>query len=295
MTTSRAASGALLVALAATSWGFWPLFLRPSGLTGYECAFVVLGVMALPAPFLILRRRVADRGARVALLVVGLADTLNCVLYFGALQRGPVAIAVLTHYLAPLLVTLLAPVLIAEARSRRASLAAPLSLLALALVIGRPDFTSGAGLTALLGAGSAVGYAAIVLATRRASRAFLPVEITSFHAVISLVALTVGTGGAAIPSRLDASLLPVLVGSAICGLLANVVFNVGLGRVGSQVSGALTYLEPLSASIVGWVVWQERLGPAQLLGGVVLLGLGAWVALEPAPALRLAPTREAIG
>lgn len=288
MTLPRAASGAALVALAASVWGLWPLFLRPGGLPGVQCAFIVLLVMALPALVVHRRKRASDRGAWGALVLIGFADALNCVLYFAALQRGPVAVGVLTHYLAPLIVTLLAPLLIGEARSRRALIAAPLSLLALAVVIGRPD-PAGAGLTALLGAGSAVGYATIVLATQRAARLFKPLEITSLHATIALVVLLVVTGGEALPQTLSLNLLPVFAGAALCGLAANVAFNVGLARAGSQVSGALTYLEPLGASIVGWLMWNERLGPLQVAGGVGLLVLGAWVALEPAPALTAEP------
>lgn len=287
---ARAASGATLVALAASVWGLWPLFLRPSGLAGLQCAFIVLAVMALPSLFVFRRERPKDSGARWALVLIGLADALNCVLYFAALQRGPVAVGVLTHYLAPLIVTLLAPVLIGERRSRRALIAAPLSLLALAVVIGRPD-PAGAGLTALLGAGSAIGYATIVLATSRAARVFRPVEITGFHAAISLGVLLILTRGEALPQAPGVQLLPVVIGAALCGLAANVVFNIGLARVGSQVSGALTYLEPLTASVVGWVMWNERMSPVQVMGGMGLLMLGAWVALERAPVLVPAPVR----
>ena len=59
-----------------------------------------------------------------ALALHGLFDAANAALFFGAVQRGPVAVAVLTHYLAPLLIALAAPWLLRERRSTRALLGA---------------------------------------------------------------------------------------------------------------------------------------------------------------------------
>ena len=110
--------GVAQVAAAAILWGFWPLALRPSGLTGLQCAVIVLAVMSLPAPFALRWEALRNRKATLALLGVGIFDAANGGLYFSALQRGPVVVAVLTHYLAPLLVALLAPLVLQERLSR---------------------------------------------------------------------------------------------------------------------------------------------------------------------------------
>ena len=108
------------VVAAAALWGCWSLFLRPSGLSGPQCALVAMAAMSLPAPLLLGQWARADGRARRALAVLGLADTGNLVLYFAAVQRGPVSVAVLTHYLAPLGVALAAPWVLGERRSVRA-------------------------------------------------------------------------------------------------------------------------------------------------------------------------------
>jgi drug/metabolite transporter (DMT)-like permease len=78
----------------------------------------------------------------------------------------------------------------------------------------------------------------------------------------------------------------VLVGGAVCGLGGNILFNAGLRRVPTAAAGALTYLEPLTASVVGQVFFAESLTPAGMAGGVLVLVTGAWVAAE-----RRAPAR----
>src|SRR4051794_12104231 len=112
-------AGPWLVAGGALLWGTWALFLRPAGLSGAQNALVVLGVFSLAIPFCWDRQAFADRGAVLALGLVGLADAGNIFLYFDAVGRGPLSVAVLTHYLAPLLVALAAPWVSTEARSSR--------------------------------------------------------------------------------------------------------------------------------------------------------------------------------
>src|SRR4249919_280767 len=103
--------GVVMVALAAASWGTWSLFLRPTGLpatTTSPIMFAVMGLFALP---LSLRERTPQWDRTTYLLLAGntLTDSLNVITFFAAMQKTTVAIAVLTHYLAPILIALAAP------------------------------------------------------------------------------------------------------------------------------------------------------------------------------------------
>lgn len=282
--------GALLVSAGAAIWGLWSLFVRPAGLSGLQTGFAVLTVFSLAIPFCLRREAFRDRGAVLALAVVGLADAGNIVLYFDAVARGPIAVAVLTHYLAPVLVALLAPLLAGERRSVRALQAVPLSLLGLGLLLGRP----GAGFpleTALSGAGSAVFYAAIVFGAQRAGRSFSPLAVSALHGPVSLLVLLALFGKSAVPFHAPvASLGWLLAGGCICGLFASGLFYAGLVRVPTQVAGPLTYFEPLFASLVGFAVFAEHLSAFALLGAAVIVGAGVYVVMEPKPVAASVPT-----
>ncbi|WP_224246390.1 EamA family transporter [Hyalangium gracile] len=269
----------VMVAAGATLWGFWPLFLRPAGLTGVQNALLALLTMALPAPFLLSRKALADRRATVALVIMGVADAANVALFFAAVNRGPVAVAVLTHYLAPLLVALAAPWVAREPRSPRALVGAPLTLLGLALLIWKPgaDFSGG---TALLGGASAIFFAITVFCAKEAARAWSPLGVTSVHSAVSVVTLLLFFGRGALPP-LEPSALWVVAGGVLCALSGNILFNTGLRRIPTSATGALTYMEPLTATLVGWGAFHEALGPLGLLGGTIVLALGVWVATEP--------------
>jgi drug/metabolite transporter (DMT)-like permease len=267
-----------LVALAAILWGLWSLVLRPSGLPPVQQAFLSLLVMASPLPFVVRRAPFADRGAVLALLVLGVADAASASLYFAAIDRGPVAVAVLSHYLAPILVTLAAPLLLGERRSRRALLAAVISLLGIGLLVWHPGQELSL-VTAGLGAASAVFYALFVFASHRAGRSFPAIVVVALHSVVSAALLLLVFGAGAIPAA-GPGTLRVAVGALVCGVLATTLFFRGVTMIPAAVTGALTYLEPLVAAVVGFLAFGETIDAAGLVGVVLVLGSGVAVATE---------------
>lgn len=285
---TKRATGIALIAVAATLWGTWPLYTRGGALSGLTIGFITMAVMSLPAPFVFRRDDFADRGAVIALVLIGLADAANVFLYFSALSRGPVVVGVLTHYLAPTLVALLAPTLLREPRSRRALLAAPLVLLGLGLVLGQGhgDAADGWLTTAALGAGSAIFYAIVVLGSRRAGRTFGPLAVTSLHSVVSALALLICFQGDALPARLDASVAVICFAALVNGLFAATLFNISLRAIGSQLVGVFTYLEPLTAALLGVLVLHEPFNALAGLGVLLVIAAGGWAAAEPQ---RIAP------
>jgi DME family drug/metabolite transporter len=138
-----ARSGYAGVLVAAASWGTWALFLRQARASGPVaaelCSFVVMSTIAVVLCPLALSatRQAQRRNAKEWWLIgaFGLSDALNCVLYFAALQTTSVAIAVLTHYLAPLVVALGAPLALGERRRRGMLLAVALGLFGLTLLV----------------------------------------------------------------------------------------------------------------------------------------------------------------
>lgn len=278
----RTLVAAWLVAVAAILWGLWPLVLRPAGLPALQSALVVQVVQALPVLFIGWRERAAfrDRGAVVALVAFGIFDAAQCALYFPALTRGPVAVAALTHYLGPILVALAAPFVPGERSSRRALLAAPLSMLGLLLVVGPPR--EAPFLTALLGAGSAFFGAGCLFAVRRASRSFSPLGLCALHAVLSALLLLAAFGKRAVPAP-GRGVLLVAAGATVFAVGAGVIFFRAVRRVPAPIAATITYVEPVTAAAVGALFLGERLGALAALGAAVVIGAGVWVAFEPPP------------
>jgi drug/metabolite transporter (DMT)-like permease len=272
-------AGLLMVTLAAASWGTWSLFLRPSGLPATASSpliFLVIGVTLWP--FAARGPRVSWERSTVALLVLYAAtDSINLLTFFAALDRTTVAIAVLTHYLAPILIALAAP-WIERVPSRGAAPAAAVALVGLAIVLepwGKP--AAGAAAGAAFGATSAFLYAANVFVTGRVSVRIGALRAMSYHALIAGVA----TAPLALPHVeliTGEALAWITAGAVTVGGLSGVVFIVGLARIGAARAAVLTFAEPLVAVAVGAVVWEEPLHATAALGGAMVLGAGIHVA-----------------
>jgi drug/metabolite transporter (DMT)-like permease len=153
-------------------------------------------------------------------------------------------------------------------------------LLGLFLVLPAGPEAGSALRSGLLGAGSAVFYAVLVLASRRAATRFSPLAVVSLHSGVSALLLLAVFGARVLPSRLDGGVALLVVGALVNGLLGAWLFNVGLARIGAQLTGVLTYLEPLVAATLGLAVLGEPFSSATAVGLAVLLVAGAWTALE---------------
>jgi drug/metabolite transporter (DMT)-like permease len=278
----RPALAAAFVAVAPFLWGLWPLALRNVGLVAAAAALVGMAVQAIPAPFLAWRERKGfrDRGAVLAVLVFGVFDAFQCALYFPALARGPVSVAALTHYIGPVLVALAAGFVPGERTSRRALVAAPLSLLGLLLVLGPPR--QAPVLTAVLGAGSAFFGAGCLFAVRRAGRSFSPMAVATLHGVIAGPVLLAVFRAEAIPPW-GAGVARMAVAGAVLGLGALMIFIRAIRHVPAPIAATISYVEPVTAAAVGALVLGEPLGRVAILGAAVVIGAGIWVAFEPGP------------
>jgi DME family drug/metabolite transporter len=280
--------GALYVALAATLWGLWTLFLRPAGLpgaTGSALVMSVLAVAGIPAQWR-QRHRSRSRAAWLWMVAFGVIDAGNMGFYFSALARGSVAAAVLSHYLAPTLVPLFAWLLLRERPSARTWPAVVAGLVGLFLLL-RPGRSGVVSMAALLGGTSALFYGAMIPVAKRLIRDFTPMEIQSYHAYLSAALLFAWAPPLNAPM---ASLSLVLGGALLCGVLAGWMFFLGLARIRAAEASALTYLEPLTATVVGSLAFGQSLAPTAALGAalVILSGILALRAPRPSSARDLA-------
>jgi drug/metabolite transporter (DMT)-like permease len=274
-------AGIIMVTVAAASWGTWSLFLRPTELSAFVTSPIMFAIMAVAAWPLTLREPPARWDRRTVLLLVGntIADAVNVITFFAALNHTTVAIAVLTHYLAPIFIALAAPRIEGTyARGARPAAACALAGLFIMLEPWR-GATDGVVIGAALGAVSAVAYAANVFIVRRLAERLGPARVMSYHsALAAVVMLPFAVSGLATVSWMDVGLLAA--GSTTIGAMSGVVFIAGLTRIGASRAAVLTFAEPLVAVSVGVLVWHEPLRPLAVVGGALVLGAGIHVARQ---------------
>jgi drug/metabolite transporter (DMT)-like permease len=280
--TTRFQLAHLQVAIAATMWGSWSIFLRPAKVDSRWSATIMLAVVAVATSPLLLRKsargpreRTSRDWAWIALL--GVSDALNAFLFFAAMEQGSIAVAVLSLYLAPVLVAAFGPTFLRTRRSPRSIPLAVVALFGLALVLEPWKLDASHGsvvLCALLGAGSAVFYASNVLITKRIGARFTAEEQLVYHSVpaAALVASLAIAQHAPLPTRTGFAI--VAAASVLVGATAGLLFLYGLRRIPAEHAGILTFLEPLTAVAVAWIWWGEQPGIAAAFGGALVVFAG---------------------
>lgn len=266
------------VIVAACLWGTWSLFLRPSGLPSSATAPIVFFTMAVVLIPLYGRESSVKWSKRTWILfaMVSLFDATNLGTFFGAMERTTVAVAVLTHYLAPVLVALFAPIIDKE-RVPGAVFSALLATGGLVLILEpwRPEnLTGDVGLGALLGTISAFAYAGNVFTIKRLAGDMGPARAMGYHSIVSGMLLLPFAPIETIAHARPSALALLLVAATFVGAMTGWLFVRGLRRIGAARASVLTFLEPLVAVLVGYFVWHEPLGPLAIVGAAMILGAG---------------------
>ena len=293
ITSTGSRRGFLLVVLAALCWGTSGFSGRivadRAGLGPLDIAWhrMAIGAVVLLAGFALTRRRrsappAADRGTAVRLALVGAGLAAYQFAYFAAVATAGVSIATLVALgLAPLLIAVGAA-LLGHGRPDRATLVAlAAALVGLVLLVG---ISAGAdtGTTVVLGAlmavGSALGYAVVTLAGAGVP-AGVPLTLAGFVGgalLLTPLALVVGLRFTGDPVALGVLLYLGAVPSA----LAYAMFFRGLRTVPGAVASIVTLLEPLTATALATAFLGERLQPAALAGGLLVLAAVAGLYLR---------------
>lgn len=283
-----------MVAAAASMWGTFSIFFRNAerlveaeggSLGPATQSFFFFGVVLVVLGPLALKKKPLKRPTRTAwiwLVFFSIADAVNVLCYFAAMQRTTVAIAVLTHYLAPILVALSAPWLLKEPAQRGLWSSALFAFFGLVLLL-EPHQAPGEAsmLGALLGVSSAVLFAGAMMSMKRLGEWFSSDQVLCLHYPLGLVILYW-----AIPNgELSMGWKPLALLIA-CGLLPGTIggllFVEGMRRLPASRAGILTLIEPLVAVAVSIWLWHERPGPIALLGAVIIL-IAAYRVMRPKP------------
>jgi drug/metabolite transporter (DMT)-like permease len=280
------------VALAASSWGAWALLIRHAEAIAPMPAVlestVVMAVIAIVAGVASLRDPVAPRRSWRAWACVGwfgVADLFNVLLFFAA-YKLTIAVAVLTHYMTPILVALVAPMVLREKMTARTAFAIAVSFFGLAVMLAPSGTGASARVvwtSAALGTGSAVFYASNVLVNKFVVDSFSTSQAMFWHGVVAtLLGLAMVPHGAwaAIDPHAVAFLAVVAIGP---GALGGLAFVWGLRRMPAAHASTLTLLEPVVSLALGARILGERIGPLAVLGGALILA-GAILVLTQARA-----------
>ena len=260
-------------------------FVRNIGVSSAELslyrALLAAGLIGLF--LLVTGRKLPVKNLKKELLLLmcsGTCMAVNWILLFEAYKYTTVAIATLSYYFAPVLVTAASAFLFREKLTKKNILCFLMSTLGIVIITGitNPGTGSNDAMGILFGLGAAVLYAGCILLNKfikgvgGIERTFL-----QFLAAIAvMVPYVLLTGGVHLGNLDTTGWVCLLIVGLIHTGITYCMYFTAVEHVPGQAVAILSYIDPLVAVIIGVVVLGEPLTISQIIGGMLILGFTLW-------------------
>ena len=271
------------VAVAAIIWGSNGVIVNSVPYDAYAIAFFrVLFASLTLLPIVLLTRKPemmsAARSWRV-MLSLGLLLALGWTLLFHSMKLITIANAVLLNYTAPIFVALLAPLFLKEKLKKSTLLALAISVAGIAVISYQQNLQiSDLNLLGvILGLLAGLAYAGFIIASKKALSSFSSQVIAFYSYSVASIFLFPFVIGTEFSSDLTSWMLLLVLGIFNTGFAVTLYLK-GLAMIKAQKAVVLTYLEPASAVVFGFLFLSQQPTPHMLVGGFLILIAGYIVA-----------------
>lgn len=264
------------------------LFKRFVPVTSGELALyrAVLAAVLLIGVLLVTRQRIPFRtiGRQIPLLLLsGAAMGVNWILLFEAFNHTSVALGTISYYFAPVIVTLLCPLLFREKLTAKQIVCFLISTAGLVIITfaaeqggeaaGRNDLVG-----ILFGLGAAAFYATVILLNKfiKGVEGLHRTLLQFVAAVVTLTPYVALTSGVTLGGMDAMGWVCLLIVGLVHTGLAYVLYFPSLKELPGQKAAILSYIDPLVAVIVSVLILREPMNAWQWVGGAMILGATLW-------------------
>ena len=265
-------------------------FVRNIGVSSAELSLfrAVLAAALIGLFLLVTGQKLPVRELKKELLLLMLSGTsmaINWILLFEAYKYTTVAIATLSYYFAPVLVTVASAFLFKEKLGKKQILCFIMSTVGLIIVTGITELGSGSNnaMGIFFGLGAAVLYASCIL-LNKAIKGVGGIQRTFLQflaAIAVMVPYVAFSGGVSLEAMNTVGWVCLLVVGLIHTGITYCMYFTAVEKIPGQELAILSYIDPLVAVIIGVAVLGEPLTLPQMIGGAMILGFTLWNELSP--------------
>jgi drug/metabolite transporter (DMT)-like permease len=270
-------------------WGSDGVFLKVMNLPVTTIIFVdgvIAFVVLLPVVLITGSYKAFANPRRAAMMIaVGFVHTAVILALYSSLQMTSVSNAMLSHYMGPVFVFLLAPFVLNEKRTRIFGLGLGISVIGLAVLLSSGGFSLSNSDVIGIGVGvlSALFYGTNIVLLKRIMSTCPPLAVAFSTFVCDIIVtaplmlLDPGQIGAA--SQYG---WLFIVKVALTAVFPFVIYTNCIKALEAQRVSILGYIEPVAAMLMAWVFLAELPGWQTFVGGAMILGAGAWIIIDDA-------------
>ena len=284
--------GTALIILAGCFWGSMGIFVRKLGTYGFSAIQIVSIRITLAALIFSLVLLVKDRrGFKISpkdiplFLGLGFGSILFfTICYFTAITMMPLSTAAILLYTSPVWIMLMSIFFFHEKMDRRKLIALGLAFAGCVLVSG----ISGEGMTVtglLIGLGSGIGYGLYSILGKVALRKYSSYTVTTYTFIFAAVGSWIISRPAVMMEKFSSApdlgflIFFCFLTALITAVIPFLSYTLGLESVEASKAGIIATIEPMVATLIGILVFAEKLtimsgaGILMILAAVVILNL----------------------
>jgi len=286
---NKIANPRLMLIASMTIFGTLGLFVRNIPVSSGELALyrAVLAALLIALFLLATKQKIpfANIKKEVTLLFAsGVAMGINWILLFEAYKYTTVSIATLSYYFAPVIVTVVCPVLFKEKLTRKQIICFVMSTLGLVMITGIGDVGGSNNFVGILfGLGAAVFYATVILLNKFIKnvegihRTFLQF----LSAITILIPYVIMTSGVTLGNLDGIGWINLLIVGLIHTGVTYCMYFSSLKELPGQKAAILSYIDPLVAVLISVTILGETMTLWQVIGGMLILGFTLWNEIAP--------------
>lgn len=212
----------------------------------------------------------------IILLISGMAMGMNWVFLFQSYKYVSVSISTLTYYFAPIIVTILCPIIFKEKMTLKQIICFIFSTVGLILIISQGSSAEGNKnylLGIIYGLSAAMLYATVILLNKfiKTVEGLKRTFIQFFSSIIVLIPYVLMSGGLGKLESQKGLIALLIVGLIHTGVTYCLYFS-SLKELKGQEAAILSYIDPLVAVVVSVVILKEVIYPLQIVGGILIIG-----------------------
>ena len=279
----------LMLIASMTIFGTLGIFVRNIPVSSGELALyrAVLAALLIAVFLLLTKQRIpfANIKKEVPLLLAsGVAMSINWILLFEAYKYTTVSVATLSYYFAPVIVTVVCPVLFKEKLTGKQIICFIMSTLGLVLITGIGDIGSGNDFVGILfGLGAAVFYATVILLNKfiKSVEGIHRTFLQFLSAIVILVPYVIMTSGVTLGNLNGIGWVNLLIVGLIHTGVTYCMYFSSLKGLPGQKAAILSYIDPLVAVMISVTILGESMTLWQMIGGILILGFTLWNELPP--------------
>ncbi|MBQ2936040.1 MAG: EamA family transporter [Lachnospiraceae bacterium] len=279
----------LMLITSMSIFGTLGLFVRNIAVSSGELALyrAVLAALLIAVFLFLTKQKIpfANIKKEVPLLLAsGVAMGINWILLFEAYKYTTVSVATLSYYFAPVIVTVVCPVLFREKLTVKQIICFVMSTLGLVMITGIGEIGGGKDLIGILfGLGAAVFYATVILLNKFIKnvegihRTFLQF----LSAIVILIPYVIIIDGVSIGSLNGIGWINLLIVGLIHTGITYCMYFSSLKELPGQKAAILSYIDPLVAVLISVTILGEAMIFRQVIGGLLILGFTLWNEITP--------------